>query len=245
MPSDLELLAIAIDTRWLKDDRGRLLKVQNAQDRPAPHLLVGVSTEGWTLAFGSDVPDAVVEELQAAFDVEPPAGDPAVPLAAVVRCKQLLESALGDVESSGGPSYVIPTGTSFVSGAALLRSDDEHKERLKSQDLERLNWTAEEWRQLLLGDLGPWAFVMNGDRVVSMCHTARLAGNGAEAGTWTDPDYRGRGYAAAATAAWASLFAPGDRHLFYSTGADNLSSQRVAARLNLPLIGWIWRLAAS
>lgn len=245
MPSDLELLAIEIDTLWLEDDRNRLLKVQNAQDRPALHLRVGVSTEGWTLAFGSDVPDAVVEELQAAFDVEPPAADPSKPPALFARCKQLLESALGDVESSGGPSYVIPTGTSFVSGAALLRSDDEHKERLRTQDLQRLNWSAEEWRQLLDGDLGPWAFVMNGDRVVSMCHTARLAGNGAEAGTWTDPDYRGRGYAAAATAAWASLFAPGDRHLFYSTGADNLSSQRVAARLNLPLIGWIWRLAAS
>ncbi|MCH8010073.1 MAG: hypothetical protein IIC91_14555 [Chloroflexi bacterium] len=138
MPSDLELLAIEIDTRWLKDDRGRLLKSQNAQDRPAPRLLVGVSTEGWTLAFGSDVPDAVVGELQAAFDVEPPAGDPALTPAAFARCKQLLESALGDVESSGGPSYVISPATSFVSGAALLRSDDEHKERLKLKTLSGL-----------------------------------------------------------------------------------------------------------
>ena len=245
MPSDLELLAIEIDTLWSRDDRNRLVKVQNAQDWPAPYLLVGVSTEGWTLAFGSDVPDAVVEELQAAFDVESPAGDPAVPPASFARCKQLLESALGDVESSGGPSYLIPAGTSFESGAALLRSDDEHKERLQAQDLERLNWTAEEWRHLVRGDLGPWAFVMNADRVVSICHTARLTERGAEAGVWTDSDVRGRGYAAAVTAAWASLCAPGDRHLFYSTSADNLSSQRVAERLNLHPIGWIWRLAAS
>ena len=244
MPSDLELLAIEIDTLWLKDDRGRLLKSQNAQARPAPYVLAGVSTEGWTLAFGSDVPDAVVEELQAAFDAEPPAADPSKPPVLFARCKQLLESALGEVESSGGPSYVVPPETSFESGAALLRSDDEHKERLRTQDLERLNWTAEEWRHLVRGDLGPWAFIMNGDRVASICHTARLTERGAEAGVWTDPDVLGRGYAAAATAAWASLFAPGDRHLFYSTGADNLSSQRVAARLNLPLIGWIWRLSS-
>ena len=242
MPSDLELLAIEIDTLWSRDDRGRLLKRQSAQDWPAPHLLVGVSTEGWTLAFGSEVPDAVVEELQAAFDAEPPTGDPAVPPASISRCKQLLESALGEVESSGGPSYVVPPGTSFQSGAALLRSDDEYKERLKSQDLKRLNWTAEEWRQLLAGDLGPWAFVMHGDRVVSICHTARLTERGAEAGVWTDPLCRSRGYAAAATAAWASLFAPGSQHLFYSTGAENLSSQRVAGRLGLPLIGWMWTL---
>lgn len=118
-------------------------------------------------------------------------------------------------------------------------------ERLKPQDLERLNWTQDEWRQLLDGSLGPWASVVRGDRVVSLCHTAKLADRGAEAGTWTDPDCRGRGYAAAATAAWASLFAPGGRYLFYSTSADNRSSQRVAERLGLPLIGWIWRLRAT
>ena len=86
---------------------------------------------------------------------------------------------------------------------------------------------------------------MDGDRVVSNCHTPRFNDRGAEAGTWTDPDYRGRGYAAATTAAWASLMAHSDRHLFYSTSADNISSQRVAERLSLPLIGWMWQLRAE
>ncbi len=156
----------------------------------------------------------------------------------------MLTRAVGAVEPQSGPCYVVPPGTSFESEAALLRSDDEHKERLHAQDLERLDWTAEEWRQLIAGDLGQWAFVMNGDRVVSMCHTARLTERGAEAGTWTDPDYRGQGHAAAATAAWASLFPPSGRHLFYSTSADNVSSQRVAERLGLPLIGWMWQLSS-
>ncbi|MFG1701639.1 GNAT family N-acetyltransferase [Nonomuraea sp. M3C6] len=61
-----------------------------------------------------------------------------------------------------------------------------------------------------------------------------------EAGTWTSPAFRGRGYAATATAAWADLFS-GTR-LFYSTSADNHSSQRVAARLGLRNIGWLWKL---
>ena len=66
---------------------------------------------------------------------------------------------------------------------------------------------------------------------------------GAEAGTWTDPDFQRRGYAAAVTAAWASLFAPTGRQLFYSTSADNRSSQRVAERLGLHPIGWLWKIA--
>ena len=88
------------------------------------------------------------------------------------------------------------------------------------------------------------AFV-DDDRVVSLCHSARLTDRGAEAGTWTDPDYRGRGYAAAATAAWGSLLASSGRTLFYSTSSDNLSSQRVAERLELPLIGWMWKIAPA
>jgi RimJ/RimL family protein N-acetyltransferase len=190
------------------------------------------------------VPDAVVDELQAAFDAEPPADDPSQPPRLFERCEHVLADALGPVRrGDGGLSYVVPPGTSFESEAALLRSDDEHKERLHAQDLKRLDWTAEEWRQLIAGDLGPWAFVMDGDRVVSNCHTPRIGDKGAEAGTWTDPDYRGRGYAAAATAEWAELFAHSDRHLFYSTSADNVSSQRVAERLGLPLIGWMWQLS--
>ncbi len=244
MPSDLELLAIEIDTLWLKDERGRLLKSQNAQGWTAPHLVVATSRAGWTLAFGSKVPDALASELQAALDVEPPAVDPSGPPAPFARCQELLTRAVGTVEPRSGPSYVIPPGTSFASDAAILRSDDEVPDGLRIQDFERIHWTAEEWRQLLAGDLGPWAFVVDGARVVSMCHSARLADRGAEAGTWTDPDYRGRGYAAATTAAWAGLLAPSGRHLFYSTSADNLSSQRVAARLALPLIGWTWSLSS-
>lgn len=243
VPSDVELLAIEIDTLWPKDERGRLLKSQNAQGWTARHLLIGASTDGWTLAFGSEVPQAVATELQAAFDVEPPAADPSKPPRLFERCEQLLAETFGPMRRADGRlSYLVPPTTSFDSDVEIHLSDSEVSDRLHHQDFERINWTAEEWRHLLDGELGPWAFVVTGDRVVSICHSARLTDRGAEAGTWTDPDYRGQGYAATATAAWALLLAPSGRHLFYSTGADNLASQRVAERLGLPLIGWMWSL---
>ncbi len=207
--------------------------------------MIGAAKDGWTLAFGSDVPDTLASELRAAFDVEPPAADPAEQPALASHCKSFLDEALGSVELLSGPCYVLSPETSFSSDVAILRSDEEVPDGLRDQDLERINWTAEEWPQLLDGELGAWAFVVNGDRVVSMCHSARLVDQGAEAGTWTDPSFRGRGYAAAATAAWASLLGPSWRHLFYSTSANNLSSRRVVARLDLPLIGWMWKIAAS
>ena len=65
----------------------------------------------------------------------------------------------------------------------------------------------------------------------------------AECGVWTDRNFRGQGHASAVTAAWADILQPTGRRLFYCTDSDNLSSQRVAARLGLRPLGWIWTLA--
>jgi RimJ/RimL family protein N-acetyltransferase len=79
-------------------------------------------------------------------------------------------------------------------------------------------------------------------RVLSICHTpVPLTRRSAEAGVWTAPDARGRGYAAAATASWAALLRPSGRHLFYVHDLANHSSQRVAARLHARRIGWAWQ----
>jgi RimJ/RimL family protein N-acetyltransferase len=128
----------------------------------------------------------------------------------------------------------------FTSDVAIARSDSGEAAPLRNRPPDGANWGDEEWRALLDGALGPWAFAMAEGEVVSICHCARLWERGAEAGVWTHPDHRRRGYAAAVTAAWAALAATDGRELFYSTSADNDASQRVAARLKLRPTGWIW-----
>lgn len=246
MPSNLALMQIEIDTLWDTDERGRLLRPRARGRRRVPAILIGAAVEGWALAYSSELADTTADELRRLFVDEPPAADPSQPPAKLDQCERMLEEAVGGAfERRGDLSYVIPPDVSFTSEAEIVRSDTGVPDALRRQDLVRLNWRDDEWGQLLDGELGPWAFVIAGDRVVSMCHSARLTELGAEAGTWTDPDYRGRGYAAAATAAWASLLAPSGRTLFYSTWADNVSSQRVASRLGLPLIGRIWTLTPA
>lgn len=56
------------------------------------------------------------------------------------------------------------------------------------------------------------------------------------------PEFRGKGHAAAVTAEWADLIRASARLLFYSTSGTNRSSQRVAARLGLRRIGYLWQL---
>ncbi|MEX2158019.1 MAG: GNAT family N-acetyltransferase [Dehalococcoidia bacterium] len=204
--------------------------------------MIAVSNDGQFAAIGSEVPDALAVELQAAVASEAPS-PPATPPASIARCEQLLTDSLGPVELSSGPGYVIPPTTAFESAAVIVSSDGGSAKSLRDQIPERAGWTVEDWDLLLDGSLGPWAFATIGDRIISICHSARLTDRGAEAGLWTHPKFRGQGHAAAATAAWASLLAPSGRRLFYSTSAGNLSSQRVAARLYLHPIGWLWKLS--
>lgn len=242
MATNLELLKIELDTLWLCNDRSRLLTDREPNGRVAPFLVIASSYEGRIAATGSRVPDALAVELLAAALGGPPS-DPSAPPAGMPRCVQLLEAAVGPVETSSGPSYVIPSAPTFTSAAAIRRSNDADIEGLRHMNPPRANWSGEEWSSLVDGARGPWAMATGDAQVIAICHSARLTERGAEAGVWTDLDHRGEGHAAAVTAAWASLLADSGRCLFYSTSSINTSSQRVAARLNLRPIGWTWRLA--
>jgi RimJ/RimL family protein N-acetyltransferase len=152
-----------------------------------------------------------------------------------------LEPACAPLSVEAGPTYLIEPDVRFEMRTHIARSDTSSGERLRH--LNPGNWEHDEWDELLDGALGPWAMAVVDGRVVSICHTpGRMTERAAECGVWTHPDYRGRGYAAAVTATWADILRPGGRYLFYSTDAQNRSSQRVAARLGLRPIGWTWRL---
>ncbi|MFI7610236.1 GNAT family N-acetyltransferase [Nonomuraea terrae] len=124
---------------------------------------------------------------------------------------------------------------------AVLRSDNLNDAQ-RVGPMRPSNWQLEEWEELIGGGAGaPWSMIVDSDQVVSICHTPSRTSAGAEAGTWTAQPFRGRGYAAATTAAWVDLLSRCP-FLFYSTSADNRSSQRVAERLGLRNIGWLWKL---
>jgi len=140
--------------------------------------------------------------------------------------------------------YLIETPPSVTIDAAIVRSEVPHPERLRSCNPG--GWHPREWIELLDGSLGPWTMVVDDRRVLSICHTpCPLTARAAEAGVWTAPDVRGRGYATAATVEWAAMLRPSGRQLFYATRPDNHSSQRVAQRLNARWLGWAWEVAAA
>jgi len=234
--SDLELLQIEIETIWTPDEGGRVR---------GPELVVASSAAGVGAALGPDVPDDLAATLLELVASAMPSQHLSQPPAVVEQCRQLLEDELGPVQLTphSGPSFVISEPLVFASDARLVRSDAPDVEALRRANPG--NWGLDEWQHLLDGQLGPWAMALRNAEIVSICHTPRLTERSAEAGTWTHPDHRGQGHAAATTAAWASLLLPTGRCLFYSTSRSNVSSQRVAARLALRPIGWLWQLART
>ncbi|MEV0820137.1 GNAT family N-acetyltransferase [Nonomuraea rubra] len=229
---DIDLLRIELGVIWRLDERGRL---------PGPEdMVIGVAAGGLTAAVARDVPDDLAERLLSLITPATPAPpDLATPPSVLAACRALLGGER--VTISGGPTYLVTPPVPAPVAVDVLRSDSASHVHLVRSLPRPESWEPDEWAKLTGLSAGvPWAMVAEDGRVVSICHSARLTPLGAEAGTWTSPPYRGRGYAAATTSAWADQL-PGI-HLFYSTSADNHSSQRVARRLALRPLGRLWHL---
>jgi RimJ/RimL family protein N-acetyltransferase len=98
-------------------------------------------------------------------------------------------------------------------------------------------WIAERWHETTLPPLELAFGVIVRGEVVAVCHSARLGPAAAEAGVETAEEFRQRGYAAAATAAWVRAVRASGRDAFYSTDWENVASQGVARKLGLQLLG--------
>lgn len=142
-------------------------------------------------------------------------------------------------EVSRDLTYALPNSLQYGGGARIVSSDtDEGAEllaRLEAgglpEDLVEMGFvdTTHFWP--------PWCVALDEGEIVSIAFTARLSALGAELGVATPSRFRGRGFAAAATAAWSSLPSLENRALFYSTNVTNVSSLRVVDRLRLPFVG--------
>ncbi|GAA4984960.1 GNAT family N-acetyltransferase [Actinopolymorpha pittospori] len=234
-PSRLELLRSQAGA--FLDARGRIAGCYG--------VTIASCADGQALWIGASVPNDAATELTAALDRAPQPVDPSEPPPALAACERILARIDGELTCASGPSYVIPDDviaddSEFAVGTTIARSVGADTEALRGANPG--NWHPIEWNELLDGKLGPWTMINDGERAISICHTpGPLTERAGECGVWTDPRFRGRGYAAATAAAWVPLVRAPGRHLFYRTDTDNLSSQRVAQRLNLLEIGWTWR----
>jgi RimJ/RimL family protein N-acetyltransferase len=226
-----------------------LLTLHRSWDSPDECRLRGVRVLGsadgrWRVLPGSTLPPEVRAQVDDVLRQTRPTATPPPRLIEVVG------TAMADGTTprlDGGPVFVFdrtPPARTTEAGVAIVTSADG----ARPPGLERppRSWDDDEWQQLLAGTLGPWVAAVEDGRVTSLTHSPRpLRDDAAECGTWTDPDERGRGLAAATATRWAQLVDRQGRVRFYSTDHGNRPSQTVAARLGLRHVGWHWTVSAE
>lgn len=241
---DLKLLDIQAATLFELTEAGRLRHVNSPNRSPAPRMWMGGSRNGNIVRIRADVGDETADAIEAFVEREPPLIEAHGLPVHTNEYTELLGTEAPVEEVTSGMTFAFPASLEYEHDAPVVRSCTPEGARLLArlqlqgmpEDLVEMRFvdTREFWP--------PWCVALDEGRIVSVAFTARLSPVGAEVGITTVPGSRGRGFAAAATAAWSSLPSLKGRVLFYSCDADNVSSRRVAARLGLDFIGpsvWI------
>lgn len=218
-----ELMRINVETGFTFDANGRMLRTNEPREdarRPAWRLWVGHTSNGDIVRFNTDLPDGVVSELEAILSTTE---DP-------TRSRTTIEQVL----TRGGAVTEFRAGPAYYCAETPAPTHDVVRITGANRDLARDTYR---WLYDEADDWQPSFAVVSNGSVVSVCFSSRMGPHAAAAGVDTLAEYRGRGYASAVTAAWASAILTTGRIAFYSTGCENRASQGVARRLGFPQFG--------
>ncbi len=235
---DLRLLRLDIDTMFVMSASGRIERENDPDRSSGPRVFFAGCPFGNLSRIRYDVDDAIAMRIFEAAAAEPPWRDPDAMPACAEKIVELL-SAGQPTAVSTALIYQLPNGLRYEHMAAIVRGDSDEGRQMLARLAES---GMPDYMQTAgfkgVGDFWePWCVALDAGEIAAMAFAARLGVSGAELGVYTFPKYRGRGLAAAVTAAWSSMPALDQHALFYSTTKSNRSSQRVTDRLGLRLIG--------
>jgi GNAT superfamily N-acetyltransferase len=218
---------IHVRALFTHDARSRLVSVNEPWGGgPAPRLFLGRTRAGNLWRFRSDLPEAIVEELEALCATEP-----------------------ADLELDGTPrhadSYVrlldghAPVGKQWA-GPAYHFTDYPEPSRpllaITEANAESLRGGFEELVEELPARL-PFVALLEEGRAVSVCRSVRVTAAAHEAGVETLPEFRGKGYAKDVVAGWARVVRSVGAKPLYSTSWENTASRALAKGLRLVAYG--------
>jgi GNAT acetyltransferase len=224
---DQELMAIHVRALFTHDACSRLLLVNEpGGGAPAPRLFLGRTRAGNLWRFRADLPESLIEELEA-LCVDEPVGEEFHSTPRHIEAYvQLLETHAPVQNLVTGPAYHF--AEYFEPSRTPLAITEANAEMLRG-GFEGLVTELPDWQ--------PFLAIVEENRAVSVCRSVRITPEAHEAGVETLPEFRGKGYAKDVTAGWARVVRSMGAMPFYSTSWENTASQAVAKKLHLVLYG--------
>lgn len=217
--TDLALMKLHIDVLYQKNHKGALTVINEPPFETAPTVMVGATKEGKVVYFSEEVDDLFKKRVQ---QIVKETKDEMI---AQIINKMTRRTNLS--EFNMGPTYVFPEIKE--KSPKVLHIKEIDKEVLAADfPFIQSDFEVKE----------PCMIVMEHDRVVSLCCTARHSNEAAEASVFTHEKYRGKGYGAAVTEAWAMAIQQQGKTALYSTTWDNFASQGVAKKLGMRQYGF-------
>ena len=218
MLSDLELMKYRTDVLFKHSTDNRITVVNEPPFDVAPILYIGAARDGSIVRYLNSLNAEIVEKIEHVIKKDP------ANLAEIIKIVSL-DHAINEL--SFGPTYAFPD-LRETSSAKAIKITYENKELLKPH----FPYTFEDF------DVKQPCFVIVEDnKVVSICCSARQTSKADEASVYTNEDYRGRGYGIDVTTAWAAEVKKQGRIALYSTSWDNFESQSLARKLKLVQFG--------
>lgn len=217
-----DLMRLHVEALFTYNEAGRLLAVNEPDGAPAPRFFFGRTADGNAWWFRDDVDAALANCLDALCnsqpaDIEIEAGiESAAPFIACLSREEPIR------RTWAGPAFRFPSDL----------PSDEIAVRVTPNNATVLNPYLEEWRDNVSAGV-PMAVVVEGGKAVSICCSVRVTPQAHEAGVETHRDFRGRGHAARAVAAWASAVREMGEIPLFSAFWENESSRSLAKRLRL------------
>lgn len=227
-------MALAAGALFTYDAAGRILRVNEPDGDLAPRFMLCRTTSGNLWRFGQHTPPDMVEQLEVLCRREPIAPDVAALRRPPLHFDAFAQALAPVTAINHGPEYRFPepiAPPNVVLVKRITREDEAHL-------LPHFAWMLP-----LIETMPPaWGVEQDG-QFVATCFSSRTTLQADEAGVFTVEAYRGKGYAPAAVAAWATGIRALGRVPLYSTDWNNAASQRVAASLGLVPIGAVLQMA--
>jgi hypothetical protein len=218
MLSDLELMERHINVLFKNDESNRMTVVNEPPYDVAPRIFIGSTRLGNVIRFSDTLDERLVKKLERVID-----HDTGVDIGAIIG---VLSSDRQINHFWTGPSFYFPDVRDRTSKA--IRITEINKKCLK-QNFPR---TYEEFERRQ-----PCFAIIENEKAVSVCCSARQTCEAAEASVATIENARGKNYALDVSNAWATELQNQGRTALYSTSLDNYASRSVARKLHLVQYG--------